>query len=100
MNHDRTSPVTSIKLSYLAGLFIHTVGGIAEHVKSKRCSSGFTSTFSSRPRKFCSRVTYAVFEDKNHMVFGTIDAHMEYTDCVNQLNSLVANLQPANPQLL
>ena len=45
-------------------------------------------------------MTYAVFEDKNHMVFGTIDAHMEYTDCVNQLNSLVANLQPANPQLL
>lgn len=94
MNHDHVSPVKTIKLSYLAGLFIHTVGEIAKNVQSKRCSSGFTSTFSSFPRNFRSRTTNAVFEDHDHMGFGTVDAHMEYTNCVNQLNALADNLQP------
>ena len=34
------------------------------------------------------------------MGFGTVDAHMIYTDCVNKLNVLAENLQPVNPQSL
>ena len=34
------------------------------------------------------------------MGFGTVDAHMEYTGYVSQLNALADNLQPANPQSL
>ena len=109
VNHDHAPPVKSIKLSYSAGLFIHNIGGITKQVQSKRCSSGVPltfsscpqmSTFSSRPRNFCSHPINAVFEDHNHMGFGTADAHMEYTDCVNELNVLVDNLQPADPQSL
>ena len=37
LTHDRASPVKSIKLSYSAGLYIHTIGGIVKQFQSKRC---------------------------------------------------------------
>ena len=56
--------------------------------------------FSSRPQAFCSRAANAVYDDYDHLVFGYADAYRNYTDSVNELNFLVDNLQPANPESL
>ena len=56
--------------------------------------------FSSCPQTFCSRAINAVFEDQDHMGFGSVNAHMEYTEFANQLNALEADLQLDNPQSL
>lgn len=85
VNHDHLYPLANVKLSYSASLFIHTIRGIADHVKSKSHSTGFTSNFSSHPQNFHSHVTNTMFEDQDqdHMGFGAVGAYMEYDDYTN-----------------
>ena len=45
VNHEHLFPLANVKLSYLASLFIHKVGGIVDHVKSMSQSTGFMSNF-------------------------------------------------------
>ena len=61
-------------------------------------STSFTSNFLSCPQNFHSHSTNAVFEDVDHTGFGTVDAHMDYFECENQLNALEAALKFTNPQ--
>ena len=89
VNHDQASSVPNIKLFYLAGLYIHTIGGITASLESTHHANNFPSKYSSCPN-FHSRATNAIFED--HAGFDTVDAHLEFFDYENQLNALEANL--------
>ena len=114
VTHDCASTVKSIKDSYSATMFTHTISGLVEQVQSNRCSSGATSSsaslnFSSRPqssvllsrpRAFRPRAANAVYDDDDdydRLCFGNADAYRNYTDSVNELNFLADNLQPADP---
>ena len=45
VNHDQSSSVPAVQNSYSVGLFIHTIGGIAENIKTASHSNNLQSKF-------------------------------------------------------
>lgn len=78
VNHNHSSPVNSVKLSYSAAFFIHKVGGIVEKVTStsKNRITGMSTTFSSRLQNFRVCVTNAIAMYENHGVFNDFNTEL------------------------
>ena len=99
VNHDRASSVPEIQNRYSAGLFIHTVGGLAETAQKmhRSLSSNVSPKYPSCP-SFRPQAMNAIIEDCTG--FNDATSHQDYCDFEHELNSLEDNLDFHDPQSL